>query len=192
MKSALIALFLLTALSIVTAAQTTVNIQNDFGFTLVDVGKAVDVPDYSSSTRQGLDDWDQFHYKGIVQVLFQRSETVSWGPELGISRLYYWEEKYIPVGFSPRWRWGTIWTWHIGGIIRKQLSSGYYVLAGGSLHTFMDGSGTTLGIPLAFGREFTFSDKITLPVEFRTDIVFGNDTPIGIGGGIGVKFPVGQ
>lgn len=192
MKPVLIELFLLAMLSAGISAQTTVNIQNDFGYTLVDVGKAVDVPDYNYSTRQGLNDQDQFNYRGLVQVLFQRSETISWGPELGISRLYYWEETYIPVGFSARWRWGTIWTWHIGGIIRKQLSSDYYLLTGGSLHTFMDGSGTTLGIPFAIGREFSFSDKITLPIELRTDIIFGNDTPIGIGAGIGVKFPVGE
>jgi hypothetical protein len=52
----------------------------------------------------------------------------------------------------------------------------------------MNGSGSTLGIPFAIGHELPISDVFTIPIEFRTDVIFGDAVPIGIGGGIGLKY----
>lgn len=169
-------------------AEMTLNFQNNFGYTIVDVSEAMDIPEYSSINRRGLVDWDQFNYKGLIQILFKKSETISYGPEIGFNRLYYWEEKYIPVGFSPRWNWDTIWTWHLGGLVRKSIASNYYIMTGASLHVFFNGSGATIGIPFAIGHELPISKTFTIPIEFRIDVVFGDAVPIGLGGGFGLKF----
>ena len=174
-------------ISVSAFAETTVNFQNDFGYTIVEVTEAMDSPEFGDGNSRGLVDWDNFNYKALLQVLFDKTDTVSWGPEIGVTRLYYWEEKYVPFGFDPRWTWDTVWTGHIGGIIRKNLPHNYYVMTGASIHIFFNGTGATLGIPFAFGHEIPISDTITIPVEFRTDVIFGDAIPIGVGGGIGIK-----
>ena len=179
-------LFSLTFLSKEAQADLRINVQNNFGYTAVDVSEAMDIPE------ERLDDWDNFNYKGLIQIFFKKSGHVSWGPELGFNRLYYWEERYKPVGFSPRWRWDTIWTWHVGGCVRRSIASQYYVLTGASLHTFFNGSGTSIGIPLAVGHDIRISDVITIPIEFRMDVVFGDAVPIGLGGGVGITYTFGE
>lgn len=165
-----------------------VNLQNNFGYTIVDVSQAIGIPKYSHITDEGLVDWNQFNYKGLVQILFNRSEDISLGLELGFHRLYYWEEKYIPSGLSPRWRWGTIWTMQLGALVRRTIVSHYYVMAGSGLHIFLNGSGATIGFPLAIGHELPISEAFTIPIEFRIDIIFGKAIPISLGGGVGLKF----
>ncbi|MFC1693050.1 hypothetical protein ACFL1R_06060 [Candidatus Latescibacterota bacterium] len=182
----------LTFLSTEVLAEMSVNIQNNFGYTIVNVSEAMEIPEYSNITDEGLVDWNQFNYKGLIQILFKKSENVSFGPEIGFNRLYYWEEKHIPPGFSPRWRWGTIWTGHVGGVVRRSFASHYYVLTGASLHVFFNGSGATIGIPLAIGHELPISKVFTIPIEFRLDVVFGDAVPIGIGGGVGIKYRFGE
>ncbi|MFC1509281.1 hypothetical protein ACFL60_06305 [Candidatus Omnitrophota bacterium] len=175
-----------------TPADMRINFQNNFGYTIVDVGDAMDIPDYNESTGSGLVDWDQFNYKGLIQLLFDKSENVVWGPEIGINRLYYWEKKYKPFLFDPRWYWDTIWTGHIGGIICKSFAENYYVLTGASLHIFFNESGATVGLPFAVGHELPISDTFTIPIEFRVDVIFGSAVPIAIGGGVGLKYKFGK
>ena len=168
-----------------------VNLQNNFGYTIVDVSEAMGIPEYSRVTDEGLVESNQFNYNGLIQILFSKSEKVSIGPEVGFNRLYYWEEKHIPRGLSPRWRWGTIWTGHLGGLVRLRIAPHYYLLTGANLHVFFNGSGSTIGIPLAIGREVPFSEVFTIPIEFRVDVIFGDNIPIGIGGGVGLKINFG-
>ena len=163
-------------------------LQANFGYTFVDVSKAMDIPEYDPITGSGLEEWNNFNFHGIIQLLFKKSEAVSYGPEVGFNRLYYCREKETPIGLSPRWYWGTIWTAHAGGIIRFNVQENLYFLTGASLHIFLDGSGATLGIPAAAGFEVSISSTITMPIEFRTDVIFGNNTPVGIGAGLGLKF----
>ena len=186
-KSAFFLLFL-ALFSTEAPAQTIVNLQNNFGYTVVNVSEAMGIPEYSEISDVGLVEWNQFNYKGLIQILFEKSENVSFGPEIGINRLYYWEEKHIPPMSSPRWRWGTIWTAHLGGILRKSFASHYYVLTGASLHVFFNGSGATIGIPFAIGHELPITKIFTIPIEFRIDVVFGSAVPIGLGGGVGLKY----
>lgn len=169
-----------------------VNLQNNFGYTIVNVAEAMGIPEYSRVADEGLVESNQFNYNGLIQILFSRSEKVSFGPEFGFNRLYYWEEKHIPRGLSPRWRWGTIWTGRLGGLLRLRIAPHYYVLTGADLHYFFNGSGTTIGIPLAVGRELPISEGFSIPIEFRTDVIFGDDVPIGFGGGVGLKIKFGD
>ena len=187
----IIAFFLLLIIFFSTEvlAEMIINLQNNFGYTIVSVSEAMGIPEYSEITDEGLVEWNQFNYKGLIQILFKKSENVSFGPELGFNRLYYWEEKHIPpMSSSPRWRWVTIWTVHLGGILRKSFASHYYVLTGASLHVFFNGTGATIGIPFAIGHELPISKVFTIPIEFWIDVVFGSAVPIGLGGGVGLKY----
>ena len=181
-------LFFIIVFSTKVLAELNINLQNNFGYTVVNVSEAMEIPEYSEIADEGLVEWDQFNYKGLLQILFIKSENLSFGPELGINRLYYWEEKHIPPMSSPRWRWGTIWTGHLGGIVSKSFAAHYYVLTGASLHVFLNGTGVTIGLPFAIGHELPISEDFTIPIEFRVDVIFGNAIPIGLGGGIGLKF----
>lgn len=170
-------------------AGTKLNIQNNFGYTVVDVGQAMDIDAFSSVSGQGLSDWDQFNYKLLGQLFFEKSAKVSHGVELGLHRLYRWEEAYKPyVGSSQRWRGGVIWTMEAGYVAKYAFGEHYYVLSGLSIHNFLNGSGMTLGVPFALGHEIKFSDKFSMPLEFRVDVIFGSGTPIAIGGGLGLQF----
>jgi hypothetical protein len=188
-------LFLTLALSSHARSQShdvDINLQNNFGYTIVSVSEAMGIPEYSRVTDKGIVESNQFNYHGLIQLLFRKSEQVSYGPEVGFNRLYYWEEKHIPRGLGPRWRWGTIWTGHVGGLVRLRFTPHYYVLTGASLHHFFNGSGSTIGIPLAIGREVPFSEVFSIPIEFRIDVIFGDDIPIGFGAGVGLKFNFGR
>ena len=167
-----------------------INLQNNFGYTIVDVAQAIEIPEYSDITREGLVDWDQFNYKGLVQVFLDRGKMLI-GAEVGFNRLYRWEETYIPSSsFSNTnyYRWGTIWTWHIGALIQLNFANQYYLTTGTGVYTYMNGTGTTVGFPIGLGHTVKISDSISIPIEFRTDIIFGSGSPITIGGGLGLKF----
>jgi len=187
-KNKLIILLVLLMLGLL-QAQISVIIQNNFGYTLVDVSEAMEIPEYSEITDEGLVDWNQFNYKGLIQIFKQNDQSYSLGGELGIHRLYYWEKKFYPsINSSARWNRGTIWTAQAGVLIKKTIAEQYYLMTGASLHFFLNGSGTTVGFPIAMGHEIRLSKIITIPVEFRMDMIFGKSTPIGLGGGVGIQY----
>lgn len=172
-------------------AGTTLNIQNDFGYTIVDVGQAMDINEYNSATGLGLSDYDQFNYRLLGQLLVEKSPGLYFGVEAGLHRLYYWEETYKPLPTSSlRWRYGTIWTVSAGGLVKRDFGDRYYAMTGLSLHNFLNGSGMALGLPFALGHRIKISEKFEMPVEFRADIIFGSGTPIAIGGGVGLQFDI--
>ena len=175
--------------TIQTKGKIIINLQNNFGYTIVDVGQAMEVQEFSDITKEGLVDWDQFNYKGLVQLFFNRDKMLI-GGEVGFNRLYRWEERYKTFDGYDRWRWGTIWTWHIGALIQLNFANQYYLTTGTGVYTFMNGTGVTVGFPLAVGHIIKLNDKISLPIEFRTDIIFGSGTPITLGGGIGLKLAI--
>lgn len=169
-----------------------INLQNNFGYTIVDVAQAMEIPEFSDITNEGLVDWDQFNYKGLIQVFIPKGKMLI-GGEIGFNRLYRWEEAYTPNSLyydTKYYRWGTIWTWHIGALIQLNFANQYYLTTGTGLYTFMNGTGTTVGFPLGIGHIIKFSDFISIPIEFRTDIIFGSGAPITIGGGLGLKFTI--
>ena len=172
-------------------AQYYVNIQNNFGYTRVNVSNAMDIPEYSEITDEGLVEWDRFNYKGLLQVFKKKQGNLLIGGELGIHRLYYWEKKFYPsIYSSARWNWGTIWTAQAGGLVKGIIASQYYVMTGGSLHLFLNGTGVTIGFPFAVGHEIRITENVTIPAEFRIDIIFGKAIPMGLGGGAGVQYQI--
>lgn len=189
MKAKFTVLFVVTAVLFAQSkndSKFVINLQNNFGYTVVDVSQAMEIPEYSDITQEGLVDWDNFNYKGLVQVFIPRSNFLI-GGEVGFNRLYRWEERYKTFDGYDRWRWGQIWTWHVGVLLRLTVAEQYYVTSGAGVYTFMNGSGATVGFPLALGHDLKLGDKLVLPLEFRTDIIFGEATPIALGGGIGIK-----
>ncbi|MCK4447955.1 MAG: hypothetical protein KAW56_12855, partial [Candidatus Marinimicrobia bacterium] len=54
-------------------AETIINLQNNFGYTIVSVSEAMGIPEYSEITDEGLVEWNQFNYKGLIQILFKKS-----------------------------------------------------------------------------------------------------------------------
>lgn len=185
-KTIFLFLFLIAITFAADNSKLIINIQNNFGYAFVDVAQAMDIPEYSDFTNEGLVDWDQFNYKGLIQVFIPKNNLLI-GGEVGFNRLYRWEERYKTFDGYDRWRWGTIWTWHIGVLVQMKLTEQYYLGSGTGVYTFMNGSGTTVGFPFMFGHNLKITDKLTLPIEFRTDIIFGSATPIALGGGIGIK-----
>lgn len=166
-----------------------INLQNNFGYTIVNVAQAMEIPEFSDITNEGLVDWNQFNYKGLIQVFIPKGKMLI-GGEIGFNRLYRWEERYKTFEGYDRWRWGTIWTWHIGALIQLNFANQYYLTTGTGLYTFMNGTGTTVGFPLAVGHIIKFSDSLSIPIEFRTDIIFGSGAPITLGGGIGLRLTI--
>jgi hypothetical protein len=128
-----------------------INLQKNFGYTIVDVAQAMEIPEFSDITKEGLVDWDQFNYKGLIQVFIPKGKMLI-GGEVGFNRLYRWEERYQTIAGYDRWRWGTIWTWHVGTLIQLNFTDQYYLTTGTGIYTFMNGSGTTVGFPLGIGH----------------------------------------
>ena len=175
--------------TIQTKGKIIINLQNNFGYTIVDVGQAMEIQKFSDITKEGLVDWDQFNYKGIVQVFLARDKMLI-GGEVGFNRLYRWEERYKTFNGYDRWSGGTIWTWHVGALIQLNFANQYYLTTGTGVYTFMNGTGVTVGFPLAVGHIIKLNEKLSLPIEFRTDIIFGSGAPITLGGGIGLKLAI--
>ncbi len=171
------------------SAQYYVNVQNNFGYTHVNISEAMDIPEYSEITDEGLVGWDHFNYKGLLQIYKKVRSDLHVGGEVGFHRLYYWEKKFYPsLTGSARWNWGTICTIQTGGLVKRIIAYQYYVITGASAHVFLNGTGVTIGFPFAIGHEIKLSNKVIIPVEFRLDIIFGKAVPIGLGGGIGIQY----
>jgi hypothetical protein len=169
-------------------AEMSINFQNNFGVTAVDVWTAMEIPETSDTTW--LNDFDQFNYKGLIQLMFEdyENERISYGVELGVHRLYFWEEKYKPEGLDARWTGGTVWTGSVSVLGAFEFANDVFIMSGLSVHSFFNGSGLTIGIPFALRYEWVLADKWRLPLEIRADWVFGNDTPLGVGAGFGLKY----
>jgi len=174
--------------TLVAGAEKEIRIQNNFGYTVVDVPGAMEVPEFQDGFERGLVEWNQFNYNGAVQLFFDPAQESTYGLEVGLARLYYWEERYSPPVGDTTWDWGTIWTWRVGGLWQRQLTPDYYFMTGAALHVFMNDTGATIGFPLAIGHRIAASESLTIPVEIRMDVVFGNAVPVCIGAGLGLEF----
>ena len=81
MKAALLLLFIgLSSTVYAQPGQWQFTINNNWGYTVVDVPTAVEIPEISGG--EGLSDWNQFNYRGMAQFLFRSSETLSFRPEI--------------------------------------------------------------------------------------------------------------
>lgn len=164
--------------------------QANFGYTIVDVPEAMEIPEVNPITGDGLSDWENVNMHFVGQLIFNSSGKTSYGIEAGANRLYWWEEKDSDPNRSPYWYWGSIWTYQVGGIVKFNFAKKAYFLTGASVHIFSNDSGATVGIPAAVGYNIPLSKKVELPIEFRVDVIFGKGTPIAVNGGLGLKFEI--
>ena len=145
--------------------------QAGFGATMVNVKKVI---------GDQLSNYNTYSYEFLLQGLLKsKHDKFRWMPEIGIQRLYYWEEEYFAFtpDPSPRWRSGTIWTVHGGlGIERPIYNYGYFQ-TGANVRYFLDGSGIAPGLMAGVGLKYHVSAKIEIPLGVRLDVVFGNATP---------------
>jgi hypothetical protein len=182
MKTRLMIVVLLLSGLQLQAQSMRVGILGLFGTTIVDVKKVI---------GNELNDWNTYSYAFAIQApIALESGKFNLVPEIGVQRLYYWEEKYFvylpdPV---PRWRWGTIWTAHLGLNAQKLFGEHWYLQGGGNIRIFLDGTGVVPGIMAGAGYIFAVSGSFRIPIGIRTDIVFGNQTPTSIGLSAGVEF----
>ncbi|MFC2135497.1 hypothetical protein ACFLR4_04870 [Bacteroidota bacterium] len=190
MKFYLSLLFIILIVSSVQAQKSNTSIvaMGNFGYTVVDVPDAMGWPEYTSANGHGLSDWDNVNMNFFGQVIFKSSKKFSWGVEGGANRLYYWEERDDQPSGTPYFYWGEIWTYHIGPVFRWEIGKQIYFYTGADVHIFSNDSGATGGAKAAIGYEIPLSKSVSIPLEARVDVIFGDATPIGIGGGAGLKF----
>ncbi len=178
--------------------QVHITLYNIWGHNGINVSEATGSPYYSTANSNfttQLVEWDRFYYKGSGQLLFSINDKFLMGGEFGFNRLYYWEERYrytnIYTGGEYRFRYGTIWTMQIGMLANYYVAGNLYLQPGISFHNFMDKSGTTVGVSTAIGYDIPVAKHMSIPIEFRNDLIFGNATSKAFGGGLGVKFKLG-
>lgn len=172
---------LLLVLQLKTTAQVHINVINSWGYNIINFEELMGVPywdkDNPATSTQITDD-SPFVYKGGVQATFDVADKIRLGGELSTSRLYYVEERYSVQLIDTEYRWRTydIWTLNIEGISQFFLTRNIYLQAGTGVHYFFNGSGIALGAMGGIGYEIPFTEKISIPVEFRNDWIFGEAT----------------
>lgn len=167
--------------SSISAAEVIFKIQNNFGFTAVDITQTR----YSSGS---MVDWDKFHYQGLIQFMIKPRKIISLGGEVGFNRLYFWEQKYVNSYGDNRWRWGQAWTIDYGPIIYVGLGKYFYTMTGFVIHTYFNGYGTHAGLPIGIGACFPITKHFGISTDIRNDLISGRGTPFAIAGGLGLNF----
>ncbi|MBN2610067.1 MAG: hypothetical protein JXB00_00775 [Bacteroidales bacterium] len=161
--------------------QVEVGVSAFAGFTMVDV---------ESAMEKVLTDWDQFCYGGVFYGFYNYRENLAIGFEAGFQRLYYWEE-YYDYGWGGYYRWGDINTIHFGPV--AELGKNNLYLQGGlNIRIFTNGSGISPGLLIGGGYKFALSDRIILPVGFRTDVIFGSATPVAFNLSVGIRYKMNE
>ncbi len=157
------------------------------GYNAVDIEKATGTLKYENTTSSTyLNSWNQFHYGVAIQGIFNNGNKINYGGELSYHRLYYWEEAYY-TSYGTRYRWGDVSTIGLEFLAKYNLTDLFYLKPGIGLQHFTDGSGTTVGLAEAAGVEIKISDKLAIPVEFRSDQIFGHAVSILLSLGFGLR-----
>lgn len=91
-----------------------------------------------------------------------------------------------------RWRTYNIWILNYAVLGQFYLSDQSYFQSSAGLHTFLNGSGSALGVMAGGGYEFEFTDAITIPIDLRVDAIFGDEMSLIPSIGIGIKFELGN
>ena len=182
-------LFIIILYGIQSRAQIKINFHNSWGINFVNLEDATGTPGFNNNlptdSRQ-LVDWGRFYYNGEVQVLKEVSETLDLGIGVGFNRLYYWEERFRNL-FDTQFQFdfGAIWTFEVSGIVNINMD-GWLLHSSFGLHSFTDGSGSTVGLAIGGGRSISISDRLTIPIILKTDFVFGDGITIAPNLGVGV------
>jgi hypothetical protein len=181
MKRIIIICFLISVTGSSFAQNYELGFNANFGLTSVDVEEAME---------KTLEDWNQFHFAFGTQFLIKPAGNFKYGGALAFNRLYYWEEYYTypgQVGYSNYYRWGTISTVSIGGLIEKDFNK-IFLLGGLNFHIFTNGSGVTPGIKVGAGYKINIGASMILPLGLQIEPVFGSATPITLAVNSGLRF----
>ncbi len=173
-----------------TLAQKTVSILPKIGYNAVNIEKATGSFKYENATGGTyLEQWNQFNYGVTLEALLKEKDKLQYGGEITFNRLYYWEEAYETY-YGTRYRWGNVSTVGLGFTAKYHAGEQFYLKPVIGLEIFTDGSGVTLGTALAAGYDFPLSDRLTFPLEFRTDQIYGNSVSLLIGIGFGIRMEI--
>jgi hypothetical protein len=155
-----------------------IGVQGGAGFTIVDLAKA------SGYDEPILTNWGTFHYKFNLQALYKVG-MIELGLEVGYNDLY-WYYLRIPYGDQTIYRENYVHTVNIYGLLQHTMPNAIFLQAGAGIHIFDDGS--TLGLMGAAGYDIRLTDKLSIPLFLRLDVIFGDGTPIPISAGAGIRY----
>jgi hypothetical protein len=169
------------------SAQIELGFLPKIGYNFVDIEKSTGSPKYENSTGgYYLNDWDQLNYGGTIYGAFKTGYKIDFGGEITFNRLYYWEEAYATY-YGPNYRWGNVNTLGLGILVKLNVTEFLYLKPVISVEYYMDGSGVNFGTALSGGINFNLSEHVAIPVEFRTDQIFGNAISFLFGLGTGLR-----
>lgn len=157
-----------------------IGLQGSAGSTMVDLVK---VTDYDEPI---LKNWGTSHYQIKLQALY-RIGSIEPGVEVGYNDLYWYYLK-IPYGTQWIYRERYINTINIYGLLQHTRPNAIFLQAGAGVHFFHDG--TSLGFMGTAGYEFRLSEKLSMPVFIRLDLILGDGTPIPLSLGAGIRYHI--
>ena len=169
----IVSAFMLSALSI-SAQKVEISFNARGGATIVDVAEAMGYV---------MEDWNTWCYGGYVQGLYSPAKYVSFGIDLGYQQLYYYEYR----NYYGYFNWGNIGTFHAGPVLQLEAFN-LYGQGGVHLHIFYNG--VVPGIMLAGGYKIPVTDRFTIPLGLRGDVIFGSAVPIAATLTLGLSFKI--
>ena len=178
-KYSIVTAFML--LGITAKSQISIGIVNSWGTNTIDFESLMGSPywsDDNSPYDTQITDYSRFVYKGGVQLTKTLKGGDVIGIEVGISRLYYVEERYSVFLYDNEFRWRTydIWTTNISAIGQMYFGNNFYLHGGAGLCLFHLDSGISPSIHAGIGYNIKLNNKISIPIEFRNDWIFGEET----------------
>jgi hypothetical protein len=156
----------------------TFGLQGGAGLTMVNLAKA------SGYDEPILSDWGTFHYKFNVQA-FYKFGLIELGLEVGYNDLY-WYSLRIPYGIQTIYRENSVSTMNIYGLLQHVTPSAIFLQAGAGIHVFDEGS--ALGFMGTVGYDFRLSERLSMPIFLRFDLILGDGTPTPVSLGAGIRY----
>lgn len=169
-------------------AQVEFSIIPKIGVNVVDIEKATGSLKYENATGGTyLNSWNTFNYGVSVEGVLKKEQKWNFGGEITYNRLYYWEEAYETF-YGREYRWGEVGTIGLGLLYKYSINEIFYFKPVVSLDIFTGGSGICLGTALAAGANIKVTDKLAIPVEIRTEQIFGSAVSLLFNAGAGLRF----
>lgn len=162
MKTIVLLSAFLLIITDINAQKLEISVNARGGGTIVDVAEAMGYV---------MEDWNTWCYGGYIQGLYSPNNYVSFGIDLGYQQLYYYEYR----NYYGYYNWGNIGTFHVGPVLKLEAFN-LYGEGGVHLHIFYNG--VVPGIMLAGGYKIPVSDRLSIPLGLRGDVIFGSATPI--------------
>lgn len=179
MKNLIILILLILSMQVM--AQSSIEVTAGAGATAIDLDKLVAEDDPASSTT--LNNWDTFSAGLSVQGIFTDKENFNLGAEVMYHYLYYYETRdfFFP---SPIFREYYVETYRLAGFVRIGNQDGFHIDAGPSIN-ISDGVG--LGVLLSLNYAIAVTDKISIPLKLRSDIMGLTVLTVPITANVGVR-----